>query len=51
MRVMGITPAVIENPGCVAYDSATGGWELVEVSRAAVGLPATIAPPLSIVGN
>ncbi|HET9959014.1 MAG TPA: hypothetical protein VFQ61_31200 [Polyangiaceae bacterium] len=37
-----------ENPTCAAQTSNNYMWPLVTISRSAVGLPASIAPPLTI---
>jgi hypothetical protein len=42
------TSATIDNPGCGANAGSRSGWKLVAVSRATVGLPATIATPIKL---
>jgi hypothetical protein len=45
---VGFTSATIENPSCMTSAGARGGWLLTPITRAALGLPATIAYPLTI---
>jgi hypothetical protein len=42
------TAATIDNPTCGAAAYKASGWKLTAVSRATVGLPATIATPLKL---
>jgi len=41
------TAATIDNPACGANAGARDGWLLQTVTRAAIGLPATITTPIS----
>ena len=44
-----LTANAIDNPACSAEPSrSVAGWRLRTITRAAAGLPATIAPPLTL---
>jgi hypothetical protein len=42
------TSATIDNPLCGASAGTVSGWQLTAITRAAAGLPATIATPLRL---
>jgi hypothetical protein len=43
-----VTAQSIDNPTCQASAGSFSGWKLKTITRAAAGLPATIATPLTI---
>ena len=42
------TAATIDNPACGASAGTRSGWKLKAITRAAAGLPATIATPITV---
>jgi hypothetical protein len=43
-----LTAAGLDNPTCSASSGTQSGWQLAAVTRATIGLPATIVSPLKL---